>query len=63
MENTINHDLEIERQHEPAVVLDDPREPEPNDEVFYPRSKCCGALMVNGGIQCLNCGSDGELTS
>jgi hypothetical protein len=31
MEN-INYDLEIEKQHEPAVVLEDPREPDPEIE-------------------------------
>ena len=27
------------------------------------KSKCCGSRMVAGGIQCENCGSDGELVT
>lgn len=55
-----NYDQEIERQHEPAVVLADPPEPDMFGDLTYPRSECCNAAMA-GGVQCINCGSYGKI--
>ena len=32
----------------------------PDEAMVRDESYCCGARMVNGGVQCESCGSDGQ---
>lgn len=54
-------ETEAEWMVSPDLLIDYERDTDPGlADDGGKRSKCCNARMVNGGIQCETCGSNGE---